>query len=845
MIRRSSLLLYLVVLFSCEAAAEPKVYRDRVEPHWFAQKSRFWYRNDLPGGKREFVLVDAPAGTRQAAFDHARVASLLADELKRPVAADKLPIDRIEFADDTLSVVLHGERTWRLDLSSYRLAAHPRAAPEAAANEARLSLNGPGRTRRTGAETFVTFVNRTQGDVVLYWLDAEGERRRYARLTPGARHEQHTFGGHVWLATDAQGQSLGQYEAAEQRTTVAIDRPAAPRNPEYPDKPNDKKDDKKDEKSAANERPAARSPDGRWQAELRNHNLVLRRRPDTNPAPDEPENEDPEPLTTDGTETDSYDLKRLWWAPDSSRLVAFRTEKAEERSVHIVESSPRDRLQPKLRTLDYLKPGDRIAHPRSQLFDVRTRRRLPIDESLLPNPWSLDDVRWSADSSRFTFVYNQRGHQVLRLLAVDAGTGHVRTLIEEASRTFVCYSSKFFCRWLGDREVLWMSERDGWNHLWLFDAETGAAKRQVTQGPWVVRNVVEVDERSRQVWFWAGGIRPSHDPYYRHFCRASLDGGPVDVLTEGDGEHSVQWSLGDPYFLDTWSRVDLPPITELRRSSDGGLVCRLEEADADEVRESFGGRWPERFVAKGRDGTTDIYGVILRPRTFDPAKKYAVVENIYAGPHGFFTPKAFRAQYRHQQTLLDRGLIVVQCDGQGTSGRSKAFHDVCWQNLRDAGFPDRIAWLKAAAAKHPELDLRRVGIYGGSAGGQNALAGLLWHGDFYRVAVADCGCHDNRMDKIWWNEQWLGWPVGPQYEANSNLVHADRLTGKLLLIVGELDSNVDPATTLQVAGALQRANKDFDLLLIVGAGHGAAETPYGSRRRAEFLERHLREEEAR
>jgi dipeptidyl aminopeptidase/acylaminoacyl peptidase len=252
------------------------------------------------------------------------------------------------------------------------------------------------------------------------------------------------------------------------------------------------------------------------------------------------------------------------------------------------------------------------------------------------------------------------------------------------------------------------------------------------------------------------------------------------------------------------------------------------------------GRFPERFTAKGRDGTTDIWGLIHRPKSFDVAKKYPVIENIYAGPHDHHVPKAFRASYRHQQELADRGFIVVQIDGMGTAWRSKKFHDVAFNNLRDAGFPDRIAWLKAAAAKFPELDLTRVGIYGGSAGGQNSSAALLWHGDFYRAAVSDCGCHDNRMDKIWWNEQWLGWPVGPQYAENSNTVNAARLQGALLLVVGELDKNVDPASTLQFASALTKAGKDYELMIVPGAGHGACETPWASRRRLEFFVKHLR-----
>jgi dipeptidyl aminopeptidase/acylaminoacyl peptidase len=182
---------------------------------------------------------------------------------------------------------------------------------------------------------------------------------------------------------------------------------------------------------------------------------------------------------------------------------------------------------------------------------------------------------------------------------------------------------------------------------------------------------------------------------------------------------------------------------------------------------------------------------------------------------------------------------VVQIDGMGTSHRSKPFHDVCWKNLGDAGFPDRICWIQAAAKHEPAMDLTRVGIYGGSAGGQNAMRALIAHSDFYHVAVADCGCHDNRLDKLWWNELWMSWPVGSHYDASSNVAQAHRLQGKLLLIVGELDRNVDPASTLQVVHALVQADKDFDLLVLPGTGHGAAETPYGNRRRMDYFVRHL------
>ncbi len=214
-----------------------------------------------------------------------------------------------------------------------------------------------------------------------------------------------------------------------------------------------------------------------------------------------------------------------------------------------------------------------------------------------------------------------------------------------------------------------------------------------------------------------------------------------------------------------------------------------------------------------------------------------MIENIYAGPQGAFVPKSFTA-YNQMQSLAEIGFIVVQIDGMGTNYRSKAFHDVAWKNLKDAGFPDRVLWHKAVAAKYPYYDITRVGIYGTSAGGQNSLGGLLFFPDFYKVGVSSAGCHDNRMDKIWWNEQWMGWPIGKEYADSSNVDNAYRLQGKVLLIVGEMDSNVDPSSTLQVVNQLIKHNKDFDLLVIPGALHtnGGA---YGGHKRFDFFSRHL------
>lgn len=527
-------------------------------------------------------------------------------------------------------------------------------------------------------------------------------------------------------------------------------------------------------------------------------------------------------------------------SPDSSCTVTSEAKPVQRRQVTLIESSPKEGLQPKTKVFDYLKPGDPL--PKPQLVITQADgTKIPVPRDKYQNPFSPEgklDVTWSPDSSEFYFDYNQRGHQLYRILAANAKTGAVRVVVEETSKTFIHYSGKSWRHWLHTtNELIWMSERDGWCHLWLYDTPTGKAKHQITKGQWPVREVLHVDEANRELWFLASGLRPGEDPYHLHLCRVNFDGSGLLQLTAGDGNHRVDFSPKRDFFIDSYSRADHAPVTELRRSSDGALITVLEKADASALL-AAGWTMPERFVAKGRDGKTDIHGVIITPSKLDPAKKYPIVEDIYAGPHGAFAPKDFDRQLRMHQ-IAELGFIVVKLDGMGTNHRGKAHHDVCWKNLKDAGFPDRKLWIQQAAKTRPWMDLNRVGIYGGSAGGQNAMRALLDHHDFYKVAVADCGCHDNRMDKIWWNEQWMGWPVDNSYKLSSNSEDAAKLHGHLLLIVGELDTNVDPASTMQVVGALQKAGKSFDFMPIIGTGHGAAETPPGTKLRAEFLVKHL------
>lgn len=543
-------------------------------------------------------------------------------------------------------------------------------------------------------------------------------------------------------------------------------------------------------------------------------------------------------ISTTGT-PDSPFSNWTYPSPDNKYLVAMQTTRAENHIVSIVESSPSDQLQPRLKQFQYLKPGDKMATDRPRMFDLTSKREVPTDDALFANPYQIETLQggWNTAGSEFRFVYNQRGHQVVRVIGMNT-QGDVRAVVEETSKTFIDYAYKLYYREMNSSgsEMIWASERDGWNHLYLYDMERGTVRNQITKGEWVVRAVDYVDEARRQIWISVYGAVPGQDPYYAHLARVNFDGSDFKILTEGDGSHSWEFNADRSSFTDTWSRMDMAPVTVRRDAATGNKTADISASNLD------GLLWPipERFAAPGRDNATLIYGLVFRPYEMDNSTRYPVIEKIYAGPHDFFVPKEYMTHTEAHQ-LANQGFVVVLIDGMGTNWRSKAFHDVCHKNLKDAGFPDRIAWMRAAAATRPWMDISRVGVYGGSAGGQNAMGALLFHNDFYSVAAADCGCHDNRMDKLWWNEAWMGYPVDASYEESSNVVNAWRLQGSLLLSVAELDTNVDPASTMQVVNALNTAGKDYDLMFFPGEGHAVASSnAVALRRTQDFLYRKLK-----
>lgn len=573
--------------------------------------------------------------------------------------------------------------------------------------------------------------------------------------------------------------------------------------------------------------PPVMSPDSTMLAFIKNHNLYIK-----NTSTDEETR-----LSYDGAPGFFYSTY-IKWSPDGKKIMAYKVRPGDERKIYFVESSPEDQFQSKLQSRDYLKPGDELPFKSPQLFLIGEKKHIQVPTDEFGHQFGLNNIEWREDSSAFTFEYNQRGHQAYKVIAVDAITGAVKVLVNEVSKTFIDYSSKKYRYDIDDgKEIIWTSERDGWNHIYLYDGETGKVKRQLTKGEWVVRNVIHVDEENREVYFTASGMDKGQDPYLLHYFKVGFDGRKLTRFTKENGNHQLTFSEDYEYYVDQYSRVDAPPVTLLKSSKNAKTLMQLQKADHSALLQE-GWIAPEVFTSKGRDGVTDIWGVIIRPTSFDPNKTYPVIEYIYAGPHSSFVPKDFRSYYWSMSSLAELGFIVVQIDGMGTSNRSKAFHDVCWKNLKDGGFPDRKIWIREAAKKYPYMDAENVGIFGTSAGGQNAAAALVFNSDFYDVAVSSCGCHDNRMDKIWWNEQFMGYPIGPHYAECSNVENAGQMGGDLMLILGEVDDNVDPASTMQFANALIKANKDFELVTIPGMGHSSG-GEFGERKRKDFFVKHL------
>jgi dipeptidyl-peptidase 4 len=608
------------------------------------------------------------------------------------------------------------------------------------------------------------------------------------------------------------------------------------------------------------------SPDGKWVAFERDHNLWIRSTTGGDSAQ----------LTTDGVADWGYAVNRsgccatvtnrrnktelrpvILWSPDSKRIVTHRFDERGVREMHLLETK---NPGPILHSYRYALPGDSVI-PRFDLwmFDMATRRGVRVDRPpqeavntsccwlLTDTVWK--DVRWGTSSDVLYFTYGKRGFHELELVAAEAATGAPRTILKETSPTFIetNLNSGGIPNWRplsATNELVWFSERDGWGHLYLYDARTGTLKNRITTGEWTVSDLVYVDEAGRWVYFTARGREAGRDPYFRHLYRAKLDGTSIQLLTPEDADHDVAMAPNGKYYIDTRSRPDTPSVTIVRNVATGATT----EIQKGDITRLVANGWtpPIPFTVKARDGVTTLHGLLFRPTRIDPSKKYPIIDYIYPGPQvGSIGSRGFRTGFGGQaRALAELGFYVVQVDALGTPLRSKAFHDAYYGNMGDNGIPDHIATIKQLAARFPEIDLDRVGIFGHSGGGFSSTDAILRYPDFFKVAVSSAGNHDNRSYDYTWGEKYQGLyrklsDSTDNYDSQSNWRLAKNLRGKLFLSYGTLDDNVHPNATQLLIDELIKANKTFDVMVYPNRNHGYANEPYVIRRTWDYFVKHL------
>ena len=589
---------------------------------------------------------------------------------------------------------------------------------------------------------------------------------------------------------------------------------------------------------------AVKSPDGKFEAFIRDWNLWVR---DIGTKAERQ-------LTTDGVEnfgyaTDNAGWTRserpiLLWSPDSKKIATQQQDERNVGEMYLVETQVG---HPRLQAGKYPLPGDSIvAMVHRVIIEVDGGRLIRLQMSpdyhraTLGDDLSLGDYNWSPDGSRLALVSTSRDHKQAVLRVADAKSGAVRTVLTETSPTQFESLAGWQVLW-STSEVIWSSERDNWGQLYRYDLTTGKLKNQITRGEGPVTQIVKVDEKNNTIVFGAYGREEGQDPYFLHFYRVGLDGRNLVSLTPDDGHHSIQLSPSGRYLVDTYSKPDVPPVVTLRDAT-GRLVMPLEQADISKLL-AIAWKPPIPITMKGRDGKTDIYGLMFRPTEFDPSKKYPIINNAYPGPQSGSTgSRAFLASRSDHQALAELGFIVVTIDGMGTPNRSKSFHDAYYGAMgRDNTLPDQVAGMKELAERYPWIDIDRAGMYGHSGGGFITAGAMFRYPDFFKVGISESGNHDQRQYEDDWGERYQGLLVPSadgidNYDVEANQNVAKNLKGHLLLAHGMLDDNVPPYNTLLVVEELIKANKDFDLLLLPSQRHGyGRQSNYMMRRRWDYF----------
>lgn len=594
------------------------------------------------------------------------------------------------------------------------------------------------------------------------------------------------------------------------------------------------------------------SPDGKYAAFIKADNLWVR----------EVQSGQQIQLTTDGVKDFGYatdnagwshsDKPVLRWSHDSRKIATFRQDQRHVKDMYLVTTNVG---APTLMAWKYPLPGDSaIAMIHRVIIDIDSRKVTNIQvqpdqhrgtlSDDISSSGTFDDVDWSDDNSQLAFVSTSRDHKQEKLRIADAATGAVREVMEETVATqYESGQGAINWRYLKQsNEIIWYSERDDWGHLYLYDATSGKLKNQITKGEWVVTRLIRIDEKKRELYFTANG-REQGNPYFSHFYKIKFDGKGLTDLTPEAGNHLITLSPSNNYFIDSYSQPDVPPVTVLR-NMDGKLVASLEKADISRLTAS-GWQAPKPFSVKAHDGKTDIYGLLYTPRNLDPQKKYPVIDYIYPGPQGGSIGSgasswSFTVSRLDHQALAELGFIVVVLEGTSNPLRSKSFHDMCYGNMAENTLPDQVGGIRQLAQRHGYMDTTRIGIWGHSGGGFATAAAMFRYPDFFKVGISESGNHDNRNYEDDWGERYNGLLNASDYAGQANQLYAKNLKGKLMLAHGLMDDNVPPYNTFLVVEALEKANKDYDLVVFPNARHGyGVDGLYMMRRRWDYFVRNL------
>lgn len=604
------------------------------------------------------------------------------------------------------------------------------------------------------------------------------------------------------------------------------------------------------------------SPDKNWALRVKDHNLVLT----------DLSNHQDFILTNDGEHYHDYAsspetntqavtarLRNILsapvalWSPDSRKIITHKLNQKNVSELSLLQNSPDNSQRPRSHNYRMSFSGDEhLPSVELAIIDVASKTIVPIktDPFISPflTPIEFKFVWWNETSNKIYFLRETRDSKKLMLCVADAITGEIKVLITETAETFVEPSQLFPCPpqvlILEDtQEIVWLSERSGYSHLYLYDIEKNILKGEITSGECCVREVHHYDVKEKWLYFTACGYDKNIDPYYKQLYRCRLDGSEMACLTSENANHTISISPNKKCFLDTYSTINTIPISILK-SIDGELIGHIETGNIQGLKEL---KWvpPIRFNLKARDGVTPIYGNLYFPSHFDPKKPYPIIDHIYPGPQFYRTTTHFNiygAIFRSAwtaQALAELGFIVMHVDGFGTPGRSKAFHDVTYQNMSDCGIPDHVTVIQQLAEKYTYIDIERVGITGYSGGGYAAVRAMLTYPEFFKVGVSAAGNHDLRCYPASYGEKYNSLDVST-YDHQSNSAHAEKLEGKLLLIHGELDDNVHPCATMQLVDALIKHNKDFDMLLMPNQNHDSTfDHPYYIRKHWDYFVQHL------